>query len=900
MSSNANMQFHDYLTRETTGINGNGIIVKKNLPIYEHRPPRNRNKEKVVCSTYGPNRHTKWKGYFFCNECDLFDQLMPHKKTSAKRQKKTYTCKANHRSNLHPTHKKESSSIFKRHLTGSRLFKMKRKSGKKRKREVEEINEVVSADDSVTASDSNDDETYYNPTDDESATCSSEESSINSATDNVSIRKILMEYAKEQGVSNKELAKELVNLHLDEEFLEGEFLDEMLLASKSYYRKHVFTAHNVLKHMDYAGGVLSYRGIEILRSIEREWFDGKKRFYTIIPSTGSLQYYAKKVEVLGNNICPFKMISTQFGEGIQFDYKSCMELLLRTHKIWDVTDRTIEISGSIDGNTITKSVNCITAGFKMIDLGIVCPITGKVLNLTIDIDNVDNGILTQSRDRCFPMKITIGQENKEGFINFEDFYEFLIDLTSADVNGKNKVYPHMLPFSISRCADHSAHQKATRKGGACKVKKLFCFCCTTTSDECFVPNTTNCAKYCSNADEKWNCYHKDFFSSVETADLEERIASIESVIGGIVPPLQQASIQYNGEATEDDYTNPKSIWFNDFGNIQDKQRFITKLTNELLKRNIRTNGSLSSKRSRLLERLKKEKKLNEYKLKLKHCSEDEHAFYRAEEAVPCILHLENRIGLVLMHLIFLEGHSNCEDESLFPNVGRSVGARWKKYVEDIEQLVNESILGTEENPSQWHFPLNETKTNVGMLRLDNNRTRLIVDDLEEIINATCTDENRKTLWKRSLNNIRIALILLRKRSNYTHDEMNNFQRHVDLFAQDWVTLWGESGITNYIHMLISGHLIDYMIRYKCLYRFSQQGWENINSLIKTFFFKRTNHGGNAGRSKTAVPKSKLKAIGKWQQRRMVFMTGFTQEQIEKEYIKITKENLLLEESIHNN
>ena len=160
---------------------------------------------------------------------------------------------------------------------------MKRKSGKKRKRDVEENNEVVSVDDSVTASDSNDDETYYNPTDDESATCSSEESSINSATDNVSIRKILMEYAKEQGVSNKELVKELVNSHLDEEFLEGEFLDEMLLASKSYYRKHVFTAHNALKHMDYAGGVLSYRGIEILRSIEREWFDGKKRFHTIIP-----------------------------------------------------------------------------------------------------------------------------------------------------------------------------------------------------------------------------------------------------------------------------------------------------------------------------------------------------------------------------------------------------------------------------------------------------------------------------------------------------------------------------------------------------------------------------------------------------------------------------------------
>ena len=97
-----------------------------------------------------------------------------------------------------------------------------------------------------------------------------------------------MEYAKKKGISNKELAKELVNLHMDEEFLEEGFLDVILLASKSYYWKYVFTAHNVLKHMDYAGGVLSYRGLEILWSIECEWFDSKKRFYTIIPPTDSL------------------------------------------------------------------------------------------------------------------------------------------------------------------------------------------------------------------------------------------------------------------------------------------------------------------------------------------------------------------------------------------------------------------------------------------------------------------------------------------------------------------------------------------------------------------------------------------------------------------------------------
>ena len=57
--SNVNKQFYNYLTRKITDVNRNGIIIKKNLPIYKHRLLRNRNKEKVVCSAYGPNRHTK-------------------------------------------------------------------------------------------------------------------------------------------------------------------------------------------------------------------------------------------------------------------------------------------------------------------------------------------------------------------------------------------------------------------------------------------------------------------------------------------------------------------------------------------------------------------------------------------------------------------------------------------------------------------------------------------------------------------------------------------------------------------------------------------------------------------------------------------------------------------------
>ena len=172
-------------------------------------------------------------------------------------------------------------------------------------------------------------------------------------------------------------------------------------------------------------------------------------------------------------------------------------------------------------------------------------------------------------------------------------------------------------------------------------------------------------------------------------------------------------------------------------------------------------------------------------------------------------------------------------------------------MEEIEVLVNQNMLCTEENPSKWLFLLNQTNTHVGVIHLDNNKTRLITNYLEVIIDDTCTNENRKYLWKRCLTNVRIALILLRKRNNRTHNRTQYFQSHIDLFAQYRVELWEVSGIKNHMHMLISSDSVDRMIEHNCLYRFSLQGWKKINSLIKIFFFKYTNHGHSAERGKNS-------------------------------------------------
>jgi hypothetical protein len=56
-----------------------------------------------------------------------------------------------------------------------------------------------------------------------------------------------------------------------------------------------------------------------------------------------------------------------------------------------------------------------------------------------------------------------------------------------------------------------------------------------------------------------------------------------------------------------------------------------------------------------------------------------------------------------------------------------------------------------------------------------------------------------------------------------------------------------------------------------------------DALIKTFFYRRTNHGGAAGNKGTSK-KSRLVPIAHWLQRRMMFLCGYTEDDIDA-YIK---------------
>jgi hypothetical protein len=151
-------------------------------------------------------------------------------------------------------------------------------------------------------------------------------------------------------------------------FLDGIVLPEVIKLSKNWLRKNVFTPSAILKQMDIRGGTLNYKGIIVLNDVETASKNVGK-MGRLLPSPASLQHVAQKLEKAGKHLCPFQLISTNFGEGVEFDYAKTTRLVIDAFGLSDVgKERQINISASIDAAKLTKNIMHTSAGLKMTDV----------------------------------------------------------------------------------------------------------------------------------------------------------------------------------------------------------------------------------------------------------------------------------------------------------------------------------------------------------------------------------------------------------------------------------------------------------------------------------------------------------------------------------------------------
>ena len=620
--------------------------------------------------------------------------------------------------------------------------------------------------------------------------------------------------------------------------------------------------------------------MEVLRRVDAT---GKYK-RGIIPSKSTLLRSARMVEAAAESYCPFTMIGRTFqdvedenvnsldadgsddeiGEGFEFDAVKVTATLFEAFGLTNVARRrAVELALTSDGAQLTNTLSHVTAGLKFNDMAMCDPVTKSPLLLHAPDS------LVQSRNLCFPLRIVIGKDSKRTLDGFRPLYHQF----SA---GEIARALHFKTFKMSFPADMKQQWGALDNGGAAKVKEKFCYICPCRSSSLHAPQDKTKCPICKwkAPDNEELCYHYPFLTDPEVREELAEELDLLSVL------LQDAAIDANADNGDPKMyvCRPGEVRIEsdhldiDFqpGNENDKALWARHITRELGSRSLPVTGTLFDRQQRLRSRLVNEQRSHDVTEMLADSEPKDRAMYLVLQAVVCILHLENRIGLKSIESILRSGISNARRGTLDWISATSVNRRQEEYVNCISKVVRTQILGTTIAPSQWRFPLTEDGE-MGTLSMDNNRTRSVMNSIEAIIEKSFLSQDaNKDLLLRCFPRYRAAIIILRKNTDATEEEIAIFQNHIDSWFQDWVNVYGKEGCTNYTHMLSSSHVMRYMQEWKCLHRFSQQGWEALNALIKAYFFRRTNRGGLA---KNSTKKSKLLGIARWLQRRIMWYSG---------------------------
>jgi len=680
---------------------------------------------------------------------------------------------------------------------------------------------------------------------------------------------------------NKTLGKSIAKAALT--VLDGIAFDAVMSVAKKHLRESVYTPWNIARLMDLHGGSLNLTGIELLRSLETR---GKKYSHsTLLPSSSSIQRVFQIVEGIGATRVPFELKWLPEGEAIIFDYRKVFVELVQAYGLDNIArERSIAIGQSVDGADLSRHLSHVTAGYKIRDMSAIDPLTRQPVF-------AGSHSTAQSRNHCFPCQIHLARESKQIFEHLRPLFQFMED---ASKNGVDEYKPLKLSTEI----DMSAGWKGLGRGGAAKVHDYPCHCCGVRSKNLHHGAPSFCERWCSvlHAEKAgWICHHRPIVTDEVLDGMQEEAKQLcETLDDQVSSIMDRTKFTYEDPASiagnENSKRDPHSIWFEPETPIErrDYSKFIN---DELLIRRMTLTGNLTTRREGLRDQMQSEWRLHTLNAEVKACGRPATALFILMETIPCILHMENRVGLKLLTMLLLEGITRSRDGLLFTEIGSEKG-RVKAYIKCTEDIMNTQILGGQHNPSTWLCPYDEREGKLGPVSLENTKTRQVVNNLALLVEvsvgpADCDPTGRKLKWHNCVQEYREAMVICRKKEDLSDLDISNFQEHIDLWIQDWITLHSLDGMTNYIHMLAAGHISEYMFKWRNLYRHSQQGWEAFNSLLKTFFFRRTGRGGGRG------VRTKLKPIARWLQRRMLWLFGLDESDMSAFSLPASREAILL-------
>ena len=244
---------------------------------------------------------------------------------------------------------------------------------------------------------------------------------------------------------------------------------------------------------------------------------------------------------------------------------------------------------------------------------------------------------------------------------------------------------------------------------------------------------------------------------------EENLSNLESELESLQDKLSnkkleeiqsKTAINLNDDpraATGNATTNPLSIHYAP-NTVTEKIQFNEFLEEELTFRGVEEPEELrlAEKRELLKSFLVNEFMLKKIKESLEHGRKREGALFLLLQAIPCILHMENRVGLKILTMLLTEGVHNSMEGQIYADIPITHRKKlFNKFLDDIEGKINYEIFGDLLNPTQWKCPRDSSGEHCKILdiTLDNNKTRELMNNLEPLICMCVVDVERRQKYE---------------------------------------------------------------------------------------------------------------------------------------------------------
>lgn len=447
---------------------------------------------------------------------------------------------------------------------------------------------------------------------------------------------------------------------------------------------------------------------------------------------------------------------------------------------------------SADGVVISKNNTFVIGGLKVQDDSAVTPLTKRRLYDRLSPESA----CVQSYENCCITRLAAMKETKKASQHFlGPLYEETCKENDLPDDAVSQLVPPLdgeEPFKPFRHANHGdlkQHWFMTGRGGGAKTKAKFCHACPCTSENIAKPNT----KYCDRCEklkeegkidsETWRCYHTNMFTETNKETLQAELQELgvpvgewlESEANELEDLWEQSALNYSDydpfldEASTGDpkrNTNslmaknePKSIFFDlEKADARARQDYKKKLMHDLVQVRKVTLGrwdhTASSLQKRLHDIVKKEHKILEaWKefLENEGVLSDESACYIALNALPCLLHMENRVNLKMVTVLLNKGLGY-----------REPGAEHDAYIEQCSNIINRQMPANYNLSSSY----DTSKKVFHTLTMDNHRMRKVMKNMDLLIDLTFEGEEALALqWKEAISHYRDAMLVLQSKDD---------------------------------------------------------------------------------------------------------------------------------------